>query len=77
MIKQYFSRGDYVPGIWVDGMDILAVRECFKYAVNYAASGKGPLVIEAATYRLKIIEAYFDKKNVWRINKKTKHYNVL
>ncbi|XP_057666719.1 probable pyruvate dehydrogenase E1 component subunit alpha, mitochondrial isoform X2 [Diorhabda carinulata] len=47
----YYSRGDYIPGIWVDGMDVLAVRECFRFSVDYAGSGKGPLVIEAATYR--------------------------
>lgn len=32
-------------------MDVLAVREAAKFAVDYCSKGHGPLVMEALTYR--------------------------
>lgn len=49
--QEFYKRGQYIPGIKVDGQDVLAVREAFKYAAGHCRAGEGPFVIEADTYR--------------------------
>ena len=41
-----------IPGIQVDGNDVLAVRAVVERALATAREGRGPTVIEALTYRL-------------------------
>ncbi len=43
-----------VPGIQVDGNDILAVYSAAKEAVERARAGEGPTLIEAITYRMSV-----------------------
>lgn len=40
-----------IPGIVVDGMDVMAVREAVSEAVARARRGEGPTLIECKTYR--------------------------
>ncbi len=40
-----------IPGMEVDGMDVLAVREAGRQAVDHARAGDGPYVLEMKTYR--------------------------
>ncbi|HSF39463.1 MAG TPA: thiamine pyrophosphate-dependent dehydrogenase E1 component subunit alpha [Thermoanaerobaculia bacterium] len=42
-----------IPGIVVDGNDVLAVYEATKRAVERARAGGGPALIEAKTFRMK------------------------
>ena len=50
---QLFKRGVSfnIPGEEVDGMDVVAVREAGKRAVEHARSGQGPMLLEMKTYR--------------------------
>jgi pyruvate dehydrogenase E1 component alpha subunit len=50
---QLFRRGDSfrIPGLQVDGMDVLAVRGAATVALDWVRSGKGPILLELKTYR--------------------------
>ncbi len=50
---ELYRRGEAfgIPGLQVNGMDVLAVREACAPVVEHVRSGKGPYVIEMETYR--------------------------
>ena len=50
---QLYRRGESfrIPGIQVDGMDVLAVRGAAEEARQWVLSGKGPILLELKTYR--------------------------
>ena len=49
----FYKRGEShrIPGIQVDGMDVLAVRGAAEEALAWTQAGKGPIILELKTYR--------------------------
>ena len=50
---QLYRRGESfrIPGIQVDGMDVLECRGAAETALEWVRSGKGPIILEMKTYR--------------------------
>ncbi len=54
-VPEIYTKGAAfgMPGVEVDGMDVLAVRGAAQEAVARARAGEGPTLIEALTYRFR------------------------
>ncbi|CAG9861684.1 unnamed protein product [Phyllotreta striolata] len=47
----YYTRGDLIPGIKVNGMDLESVLDAAKFASEYVRKEKKPMLIQLDTYR--------------------------
>ena len=47
---EYYTRGVPLPGIYVDGMNILAMHNAAEFTIGFVQK-EGPIIIEAHTYR--------------------------
>ncbi|MDY0276902.1 MAG: pyruvate dehydrogenase (acetyl-transferring) E1 component subunit alpha [Acholeplasma sp.] len=62
-----------IKGIQVDGNDVLAMYVAMKEAAEHARSGKGPVIIEALTYRMGA-HTTSDDPTLYRDNKEVEEW---
>jgi pyruvate dehydrogenase E1 component alpha subunit len=70
------AQGYGLPGVAVDGMDVLAVEAATRQAVEVVRRGEGPYLLEARTYRFRAhsmydAELYRSKDEVEQWKKRT------
>lgn len=49
--SDYYKMGNHIPGLRIDGMNVLAVKEGMRFVKDYCGSGNGPMYVEMMTYR--------------------------
>jgi pyruvate dehydrogenase E1 component alpha subunit len=65
---EFYKRAGYIPGILVDGMDVVAVREATKFAKEYVLTN-GPIMMELKE-TLDIFACFNRKCNETQVTKK-------
>lgn len=77
-MTDFYKRGEGfdIPGMQVDGMDVLAVKAAAEKANEWCRSGKGPYILEMATYRyrghsMSDPAKYRDKEEVNKMRKES------
>lgn len=69
------AAGYGMPGVVVDGQDVLAVYKVMKEAVERARAGDGPTLIEAKTYRI-VPHSSDDDDRLYRSRDEVKIYRT-
>ena len=49
--SDYYKMGNHIPGIRIDGMNVLAVKKGMEFVREFTSTGNGPMYVEMMTYR--------------------------